>query len=151
MLRNLMRAAGLAVALGLVTAVPAHAYTWRASAAKAMWATYDGKHAAGAYGTWYVNASTNRVTFYPNVYAAQTGYGGAYAQASMSVSADGHSWRAGPQLKTKKWNHRSWHQLPKAATLPGTSSFVKTLVSVGLDRPLAADPLHTVAIPVQRY
>jgi hypothetical protein len=144
-----MRAAGLAVALGLVTAVPAHAYTWRASPAKAMWASYHGKHAAGAYGTWYVNKSTNRVTFYPNVYAAKPG--GAYAQASMSVSSDNRSWAAGPQLKSAKWKQASWHQYPMSVTLPGSLSYVKTLVSVGYSVPLAPDPMHTVSIPVQRY
>jgi hypothetical protein len=151
MIRHLMRAAGLAVAVSLLAAVPAQAYTWRASPSKAIWATLSGHKAAGAYGTWYVNSSTNRVTFFPNVYAATTAYGGAFAQTNTVVGDDGRHWTAGPGAKTPTWNHKSWHQYPKAFALPGYNHYVKASVSVGLQRRLAFDPVHTITLPVMRY
>src|SRR3954451_22221436 len=151
MIRNLTRAAGLAVALSLVAAVPAQAYTWRASPSKAIWAKLSGAKAAGAYGTWYVNARTDRVTFYPNVYAARTHDHGAYAQTTTVVSDNGHVWTVGPSAKTASWNRKSWHQYPKAFTLPGHSHYVRAKVSVGLNRRLATDPMHTIDLPTMKY
>jgi hypothetical protein len=149
--RRFLRGAGIAVALGLVTAVPAQAYTWRSSSSTAMWATLSGHNAAGAYGTWYVSAGSNLATFYPNVYAANTTEGGAYARADHSLSSNNVSWFAGPSARTADWNSKSWHQLPKSVTLPSSGRYVKTLVTVGLDRRLQSDPTHTTSIPTQGY
>jgi hypothetical protein len=151
MIRNLMRAAALALGLSLLAAAPAQAYTWAASPSKAIWATFHGTKAAGAYGTWYVNASTNTVTFYPNVYASRTSQQGAYAQTTTVVSENGSTWSPGPSAKTGSWNKQSWHQYPKAFALPGRSHYVRAKVSVGLKRRLASDPMHTIDLPRMRY
>ncbi len=151
MRRTILKAGILA---GLVTAVsagPASAYTWAGSTSPIIAKSGSTNEAAG-YGTWYVNSS-GYVDFYPNIKTYTTAYNGAYANTFHSVSTNGSNYTAGPTVRTPRWDATSYKQFPEHGQLPtaGGYSYVTTIIQVGQDRSLAADPTVERSIPVQRY